>query len=291
MKRISAVAVLVSCALACMLAGCSGGGQSSVDENSIKGFWELDKSSQLGIEAVLNIDEENLAEFIVADGYYTGTWSVEGGEAKIVFDDAFGEAASSGEANDESARTAKLSMSGDKLVLGSADGSKLMFNKGNADEYYGDESSSGDVANDGATASEGEVVDLGDAVSEVSEEEELVEPAIEDMKAVTVSDDDTATIQITGKGTDAYKAPCYRLSIKNKSDEEITVETVEGTFKIGDKAVEPYIDMEEGVAAGETATVYLSFEGEVSKVEDLKGVTGEIGVYTIKESTHSVSID
>lgn len=93
MKRISAVAVLVSCLLACMLAGCSGGGQSSVDENSIKGFWELDKSSQLGIEAVLNIDEENLAEFIVADGYYTGTWSVEGGEAKIVFDDAFGEAA------------------------------------------------------------------------------------------------------------------------------------------------------------------------------------------------------
>ena len=35
MKRISAVVVLVGCALACMLAGC-GGGQSAVDENSIK---------------------------------------------------------------------------------------------------------------------------------------------------------------------------------------------------------------------------------------------------------------
>lgn len=289
MKRISAVVVLVGCALACMLAGC-GGGQSSVDENSIKGFWELDKSSQLGIEAVLNIDEENLAEFIVADGYYTGTWSVDGGEAKIVFDDAFGDTADSGEANDESTRTAKLSMSDGKLVLGSPDGSKLMFNKGNADEYYGDETATSDAANSGEAAGE-ESIELDDAISEIGEEEEMVEPVIEDMKAVTVSDDDTATIQITGKGTDAYGSPCFALSVKNKSNEEIQLEPVEGTFKIGDKTAEPFIDMEEGIAAGETMTVYLSFEDEVSKVEDLKNVTGEIGVYTIKESTHSVSID
>ena len=289
MKRISAVVVLVGCALACMLAGC-GGGQSSVDENSIKGFWELDKTSQLGIEAVLNIDEENLAEFIVADGYYTGTWSVDGGQAKIVFDDAFGDVADSGEAADESARTAKLSMSDGKLVLGSPDGSKLVFNKGNADEYYGDETAAGSAAASGE-ASDGETLNLDDALSETVEEEEEVEPVIQDMKAVTIADDDTATIQITGKGTDSYGSPCYCLSVKNKSNEEIQLEPVEGSFKIGDKSAEPFIDMEEGIAAGETATVYLSFEDEVSKPEDLKGVSGEIGVYTIKESTHSISID
>ena len=285
MKRISAVVVLVGCALACMLAGC-GGGQSAVDENSIKGFWELDKSSQLGIEAVLNIDEENLVEFIVADGYYSGTWSVDGGEAKIVFEDMFSDTAESGEANDESARTAKVSMSDGKLVLGSADGSKLVFNKGNADEYYGDEAAASDAADTDA-------LDIDDAISVSEGVEDEKEPVIEDMKAVTVADDDVATVQITGKGTDGYGSACYCLSIKNKSNEVISVEAVEGTFKIGDKKVEPGIEMdEEEIPAGETVTAYLSFDqDDVSKPDDLKNVSGEISVQTTKASTHSISIE
>ena len=290
MKRISVVVALVSCVLALALAGCAGG-QSSVDENSIKGFWELDKSSQLGIEAVLNIDEENLAELIVADGYFTGTWSVEGGEGKIVFDDMFGDAASSGDASDESARTAKITMSDGKLVLGSPDGSKLLFNKGDADAYYADEEPTTESASGGSASSEEAVVDLDDAISDLGEEEETVEPVIQDVKATTVSDDDTATIQITGKGTDNYGSPCYRLSVKNKSNDEIQLEAVEGSFKIGNKSVEPYIDLEEGVAVGETATVYLSFEDDVASVDDLKNVSGEISVYTISESKYPVSIE
>lgn len=299
MKRISIAAILASCALALALVGCSGG-QSSVDEESLKGFWQIDQSSQLGFDAVLNLEDENLAELLVADGYFSGTWSVEGNEAKIVFEDMFTDSKDSDAANDEASRTAKLSMSDGKLVLGSPDGSKLVFVKGDMDAYYADEeasaasSASGSAASADAEADEdGEVIDLedGDILSDLGEEVEEVEPVIEDMKAVTIVDDDTATVQITGKGTDNYGYVCYRLSVKNKSKSTLELMPVEGSFKVGGKSAEPFIDMEDGIAPDETVTTYLSFEDEVASVDDLKNVTGEIGVYKTEGSTHSVSID
>ena len=90
MKRFSIGAALVFCMFALCLAGCSPAPSTSADAESLKGFWVLDESAQLGFDAVLNLDEEDFAELMVADAYLEGTWKTDGTKATLTFEEASG---------------------------------------------------------------------------------------------------------------------------------------------------------------------------------------------------------
>lgn len=305
MKRITIGAVLSACVLAFALGGCAPA--QSVDAATLKGFWVLDASAQVGFDAVLNLDEDNVAELMIADSFIEGTWSTDGKQAKIQFadDDAIIEAddtvevtasgassaasseasaaasseasAASSEASSASAsaassaasgaaasapagKTATIFVSDGKLTLGQADGSKLVFTKGDMDAYF--------AAQD-ANGTGGQVIDLGDG------SDQIVEEKIDDIKPVTVIDDDALTIKVTGKGTDFTGDPGYRLSVENKGKKAIYI-TADDAFKVGDKSIEAGLG--EVVEAGQTVETFMYFPKDDlgGSVEALKNVSGKI---------------
>lgn len=252
MKRFSIGVVLSACMLVCALAGCSPA--QSADSETLKGFWVLDASAQVGFDAVLKLggeDEENLAELMVGDSYAEGTWSTDGKKATIQF------------ANDEiegqTGKTANVFVSEGKLTLGQADGSKLVFTKGDEEAYFAAQGAGGE-----------QVIELGS-----EESAEIVEEKIDDIKPVTVIDDDAITVKVTGKGTDFTGDPGYRLSVENKGKKAIYV-TSDEMYKVGDKEIEAGLG--EVIEAGKTVETFLYFPKDDlgGGVEALKNVTGKI---------------
>lgn len=248
MKRISIGTILAACLLALALAGCGSG--QSVDANTLKGFWVLEDSAEVGFSAALSLEENDLAELMVADSYIEGTWKTDGSKATITFED-------------EGSKAANVFVSGDKLTLGKSDGSKLVFVKGNMESYFADQ-------DDGSNAA---VL----AGSEGSEEMAIVDEVINDITPVKVVDDDTVKVEVTGKGTDFTADPGYRLAVTNKTGKAIYI-TADESFKVGDKAIEAGLG--DVIEAGKTADVFLYFPKEDlgGGVEALSKVTGTITV-------------
>ena len=247
MKRFTIGAVLVSCMLAFTMAGCAAAAKS-VDSESLKGFWVLDESAKVGFEAVLNLDDEGVAELMVADSYVEGTWTTDGKTASIAFDD-------------ESAKTAPIFVSNGKLTLGEEGGSKLVFSKGDMESYFAEQGSS-------------ESVEL---TGENGEELEIVDEVINDITPISIADDEIVKIEATGKGTDFTGDPGYRLSVQNKTDKTIFL-TSDDPFKVGDKEVEGGVG--DVIEAGKTAEVFLYFPKDEIEggVDGLKSVTGTLTI-------------
>ena len=248
MKRFSIFAVLMTCIFAIAFSGCSSTPAQSADSDSLKGFWVLDNTTEMGFDACLNLDEDELAELMIEDTYLEGTWTTDGKEATITFDS-------------EPVRTVKVFVSEGKLALGDANGSKLLFVKGDMDEYFADLDEDEDGNGDEL------VIDM--------DEDEIVDEVIEDVEPVTLVDDDICTIVITGKGTDFTGDPGFRLSLKNNSDKSIYVTTGD-EFNVGDKTVEP--GLSEAVGVGETVESFIYFPKNDmgGGAETLKNITGTL---------------
>lgn len=269
MKRRFVAILIAALALACALAGCSSSGQSgqagqanqAAGESDFKGFWILEEPSQLGFEVVLNLDidseaeegeDAHFAELMIEDAFLEGTWSVDNGTATMKFDE------------DSNGKTASATLSGDKLVYGSSDGSKLVFTKGDMDAYF---EAQGD--------DEDEMIEL-DGEELDGDDVEIVDEVIEDLdKPVSIAKDDTATIEVTGKGTDFTGDPGYRLSITNNTKKTITV-SADDSFKVNGKSIEAGLG--EMLEAGETLETFLFFSSDElgGGAEALKGVEGKI---------------
>ena len=248
MKRSLFGLFLVAYALASVMAGCSAlSPAQTADSDSLKGFWVLDESSQVGFDAALNLDEGDLAELMVSDLYLEGVWTTDGKDATITFADTN--------------KTAKVFVSEDKLTLGDASGSKLVFVKGDLDEYFANQGNGGDdenYAGNSADSSEG----IGG-----SDED------IEEIAPITLVDDDTCKIVVTGKGTDFTGDPGYRLALTNNTDSSIYLMCDE-SFTVGDKEIGP--GMGEVVDAGKTVETFMYFpkdelEGGAEALADVAG--------------------
>ena len=249
MKRFCA-ALLASCVLVFALASCSGASKAS-DAESLKGFWELE-SSNMGFDAALNLDEEDLAELVMQDTYLEGTWTTDGTNATVTFEDA---------------EPVTIYVSDGKLVYGSDEGSKFVFVKSDPDEYFESESS----ASDGS-----EVVEVDGDELTAFEDTEIVDEVIDDIKPVSVADDKICKIEVTGKGTDFTGDPGYRLSITNNHNAPIYL-VADDVFKVDGKDAEAGLG--EVVEPGETVEtfMYLSADG-LDSADKLKKVEGKIVV-------------
>ena len=253
MKRVCAV-LAASCVLALALSGC--GSSKATDAESLKGFWEID-SSTMGFDAALNLDEENFAELVMQDSYLEGTWSADGSNATITFEDA---------------QPVPIYVSDGKLIYGSDNASKLVFNKSDIEEFASTDSSSLD---------DDDFTESGSAES-TEEEMKIVDEVIEDITAVSIADDDICKIEVTGKGTDFTGDPGYRLSITNKYKKPIYI-VANDLFSINDKQVEAGIG--EVVEPGEKVDAFMYFSAdEVGGADKLSKVEGKIVVGDDDES-------
>lgn len=259
MRRV-VLAVAMCCALACALIGCSGGsgsggGAHKADAESLKGFWVLEDDS-LGFTGMLNLEDEDFAEILIADTYLEGTWTADGSKATVTFSDTTDN------------KEVNIYAEGEKLIYGSESGSHFVFVKSNEDDFYGDlDMSDGDTAE----LTEEELAALGDEV-------EVVDEVIEDIKPVTIVDDSTIKIEVTGKGTDFTADPGYRLSITNKTDKAIFL-GAEDEFKVNGQEIEAGLG--DVLDAGETVESFMYFSAAElgGSVEKLKKVEGTIVVY------------
>ena len=278
MKRIFLAVVAVCCAFACVLAGCSNGGQQAsssgeqqassgseqqANTSELQGFWELEDNS-LGFSGAINLEEESLAELLIADTYLEGTWTAEGSKGTVTFEDL------------TDATPVNISLNGDKLIFGSEQGSHLVFVKSDSEEFYDNL----DVVDE-----EELVSDEAELLGFDGEEVEIVDEVIEDITPVKVADDSVIKIEVTGKGTDFVSDPGYRMTITNNSDKIILVGPA-GDFKVDGKAVEAGLG--EVLEPGDTVeNVFMFFESEKlgGGIEKLKNVEGEIIVFDDENST------
>jgi len=255
MKRAFLAATMMLCALAVALVGCSGGAAANANEESYKGFWALEDES-LGFTGGLSLEEESFAGLMIADSYFEGTWAMDGSNVKITFEDV-------------SATTpVSAHLDGEKLVLGSDQGSRLVFKKSSEDEFYEDvEAGGGELSSAGS-----------EEAAALSEDVELVEEKIDSMQPVSIADDSSVKIEVTGKGTDFVADPGYRLSITNKTNKSFFI-GANGPFKVNGKELEAGLG--DVIDAGETVESFLYFEKDAlgGSVESLKGVEGTIVIF------------
>ena len=252
MKRFSIGAALAAGLLAFALTGCAGPSEpaKTADSASLAGFWVLDNADQIGFDAALNLDsEDNYAELSLSDSIIGGTWATDGTNASITF-----------EAEDEeegSAKKATIYVSEGKLTLGQANGSKLVFTKGDLDAYNAMQTGAPEV-------------------SELDEEDaEVVEEVIKDVEPITVIDNKTCTVKVTGKGNDFTGDPGYRLSVENKTKKAIYI-TADDVFKVGGKEVEAGLG--EVIDAGATVDTFIYFPKDElgGGIEAVKDVSGKV---------------
>ena len=266
MKRAALVATMLACAFTLALAGCSGGA-TKADEETVKGFWALEDQS-LGFTAGLSLEEGNVAELLIADSFFEGNWAIEGSDVKLTLEDS-------------SATPVSAHLNGDKLVLGSDQGSHLVFVRGNEDEFY----EAYDAQTDELSSVDAAELGLSDSV-------EIVEEKIDSIEPVSIADDSTVKIEVTGKGTDFTADPGYRLSITNKTKEPFFL-AAEGNFKVNGKEIETGLG--DSIDAGATVETFLYFSkvdlgGRVEALKDVEGkitiiddaTDKELGSYTFK---------
>ena len=309
MKRYTIGAILIGAVLAFSLAGCGSPAPvptKSVDADSLKGFWVLEKSSQLGFEMVLNLDVEtgedadaaetgsteaeaasdgatasgdaasadaegadeaaasadsasadsasaeasnNFAELMFYDTYLEGTWKTDGKNATINFDE-FPD------------KTASMFVADGKLIVGTADGSKLVFEKGDMEAYFKN------LDTEESQEDDPEIVidENGNQIQTVAED-------IKDIDPIKLVDDKNITLTVTGKGTDETGDPGYRLQVKNNLKKPIFI-SADSDFKVGGKDYE--VGLGEIVEVGETVDTFMYFSQNDLGVDDLKNINGEI---------------
>ncbi|HAM14930.1 MAG TPA: hypothetical protein DCP91_03530 [Eggerthellaceae bacterium] len=307
MKHMKAIAIAAVCAMACALAlaGCSGGSGSSAAPSASAsmeayvGYWTNETAEQTASEsgsaesstssdqsasatsesaeaasasaeaasgeaasasaeeasevnetyplvsAMLNLAQDGSA-MLVVDGYlYEGTWALENSGAVL---------------NVEYTYPIQMALNGGKLTLTQND-VQIALTKSNEQDV----SFTGDVE---------EGTDY--TLEQGGEELEYVEPVVEPMNEIVLADDDKVTIKVTGKGTDYTGDPGFRLSIVNKTDKNIYVDTDEVT-KVGDREISAGIG--EVVNAGESyddAFLYFDSEELGGGVELLAAISGQI---------------
>ena len=254
MKRVSIIAVALGCLFALALVGC-GGAQKSVDADSLKGTWKLGESSKVGFSAALNLADEDFAEMMIADSYMYGTWKTDGSTATLEIEDS---------------GTAEIYVSDGKLIMGSEDGSRLVFEKSSGNEFGYDEDDGLEELSDAELAD----LETGDTAPP--------DVQIDDIKAVPVADDKYCKIEVTGKGQFNDGDPTYRLAFTNKSDKDLYLYVAENEFEVDGKKIDGNLgDM---VSPGQTVDAHLYFLTDElgGGVEKLKNVKGKIHLVDVE---------
>lgn len=270
MKKLKLVAI-IGCAFAlCLaLAGCGGSG-------SYVGTWDLKSAESVAetenpgieyteeqVEALrssdldiyLTLKDNGVAVFSNLGALTDGKWEASGGSGKITFDQPGTVNEETGEMQETTEATLKLS--GDTLIM-EMDNTAWTFVKGEDKDPYG--------ATDGI-----EVADENGMSLIMTESEKLGSP-------VTVVDNDQVSLVIDGKGVDAIGDPGYNLQIENKTTDTVNI-WLPNPVKVGDKDVRCYTYITLNPGASTTTFLQLDVEDAgTSNVNELSDVTGTIQV-------------
>ena len=244
MKRMTIPAILVAAVLAFALAGCSGNAKQNMTDETVKGVWTLDSGADtLGFDAYLNFAEDSTFEMLANDSYIDGEYKINGTDGSVATSDD---------------RTVKFFYSNNKLIVGSENGSQLVFRKATAEE-------------------EKELLEGSDEDVDV-EQVETVDEVINPIDPVTIADDDKVSIVVTAKGTDFTADPAYWMTIKNKTDKAVYYSAED--FTVGGKAIEGGLGDE--LEPGEEVETSIYFDH--NELGGLDALTTTDGVIVVNDS-------
>ena len=119
-----------------------------------------------------------------------------------------------------------------------------------------------------------------EAVASQSLVESVTFTETRELEAYTFVDDDIAKISVHAQVVDNDGDMGYLLTIQNKSDSAIYVTTLDGSFSVNGKLVDPILA--ESVVAGDTVEAYLFFYNDelgASSLDDLTAVEGTVEIW------------
>lgn len=96
---------------------------------------------------------------------------------------------------------------------------------------------------------------------------------------VTMADDETARIVVTGIGTDFEGDTGYMLTIENRSDQDLYIENI--ATELDGEDVYDYATVARVIKAGETADAFLFFDSSVCTVTEDSSCYFAVGLFDI----------
>lgn len=248
------IALMLTMCLA--LVGCGGGGGSA--ESKLVGYWELSGGTLEGEELddefiqmmkdwdahmIIHFAEDGKCEVDMFGDVYDATW-----DAKAKTMEWEGE-------------TVEFKLDGDTLSI--VDGSDhIKFKKGDSTDLASiietDRSNMTRSGTDSTTDSD-------------------VEPAMIPLDPVqTIADDEWITATVDAKYADEYGYVGLVISVRNNSNENVTLYSPTGMNYVDDVEHEAWFSC--SLAPGETKTTELSYDG-ITSVDQLVNITLNLGLY------------
>ena len=279
-KKLALLVLGCVAALCIALVGCGSG-------NSVAGTWDYDEATladYVGEDLTadqkaaaqkimfLNMNEDGTLDLVMYGDTLAGTWEQSDSGLTVTVEDEPWEA---------TLADGKLTLDDGEggLVFVKASGNRALPSEDEANEALatmlgfeiGEDLEIEETSADIETSGDDLDMEFSEEDYQPTELTDLAEP-------VTVADDETCTITVTGTGVNGFGDPGYQLHVVNKTDKAIYV--TEQEFTVGDLEVAAYSD--ETVEAGATADIFLAFDavdlGDDASVESLVAVKGVLEI-------------
>ena len=297
MRRMRMGFLAVAAALAASLAAC-GGGSGGVDLASLEelkegfvGTWEVESASSpegdlsaedadarrdLGFNVTIDLDDQGAMLLDVLGDQSEGTWEIKDeGTLTLSID---------GEPLDAAYEDGRIMLSYDdmSMTFEKSDDTPDMDRdpKENAGDAVGLEEDLEDEVEDQLDDVQGmgsDVEDLFAPESDLAMTSYAESVTVDAPLDITVADDETALIRVTGVGTDYEGDTGYLVTIENRTDADLVAMNfdtfVDGTY------VDEYATLVRPVPAGESRAAFLFFDADVVSVSASSSCTATIVLF------------
>ena len=279
MRRMRIATLAIAAALAAMLGACGGGATDGVDISSLEsleagfvGTWE--------IESATSTDGDITADDIEAMNDLGMNVTVDLGDDGTMLIDVFGDQTTgTWEIKDENTLT--LSYEGQTMTFEKVD------EEPNLDR---DPSENAGGVTDMEDTVESQIEDVDDVSDLGSEMDELFSPesdlamtayaegvTVDAPLDVTVADDETALIKITGVGTDYEGDTGYLVTVENRTGANFVAMNFETS--VDGQYVDDYATLVRPVPAGESRSAFFFFDAQAVSVSADSSCTATIVLF------------
>lgn len=250
------------------------GGDSYTEE-------DYDAMVELGVSLTLDLDDQGNARLVMADESMDGTWElVESGKATLDLGGevsmAIGDDGRMTLTNDEAGEYMIFEKTSDTPDLSATDSAEV-GEKSDFPEGFGDGASDADDAGD--TDDYTQRFDSSEVVGQDLYAEDVTQSASLD---VTVADDDTARIVVTGIGKDFEGDTGYLMEIENRTDQDLYIENLETTLDGEDAYDEATVARV--IPAGTTKAAFFYFDQDYFTVTGSSSCEFAVGLFDIDQN-------